>query len=57
MRRESKPSLYADLFHRHADNPILTAQRPTQPTVSRGRQIKDETILLVRVEDRRGHSI
>ena len=27
MLRESKtPSLYTELFHRHPDNPILTAQ-------------------------------
>ena len=26
MRRESIPNQYAELFHRHSDNPILTAR-------------------------------
>ena len=61
MLRESKtPSLHTELFHRHADNPILTAQDwpyPAHTVFNAGAcQVGDETILLVRVEDRRGHS-
>ena len=61
MLRESKtPSLYTELFHRHAANPILTARDwpyPAHTVFNAGAcQIGDETILLVRVEDRRGHS-
>ena len=61
MLRESKiPNLYAELFHRHAGNPILTAQDwpyPAHTVFNAGAcQMGDETILLVRVEDRRGHS-
>ena len=61
MLRESKtPSLYTELFHRHAANPILTARDWPYPaqrcsTPARARS-GDETVLLVRVEDRRGHS-
>ena len=61
MRRESKvPSLHLELFHRYSDNPILTAQDwpyPAHSVFNAGAcQAGDETILLVRVEDRRGHS-
>src|SRR5437867_10690481 len=61
MLRESKtPNLYADLFGRHAANPILTAQDwpyPAHTVFNAGVcQSGDETVLLVRVEDRRGHS-
>lgn len=61
MLRESKtPSLYQELIHRHPNNPILTAQDwpyPAHTVFNAGAcQIKDETVLLVRVEDRRGHS-
>lgn len=61
MLRESKlPSVHAELFERHADNPILTARDwpyPAHTVFNAGAcQIGDETILLVRVEDRRGHS-
>ena len=61
MLRESKtPSLYTELFHRHSANPILTAQDwpyPAHTVFNAGAcQVGDETILLVRVEDRRGHS-
>ena len=61
MRRESKPpSLYPALFHRHSDNPILTAADwpyPAHTVFNAGAcQLGDETLLLVRVEDRRGHS-
>src|SRR5580704_8941890 len=61
MYRESKkPALYPELFERYADNPILTAQDwpyPAHTVFNAGAcQIGDETILLVRVEDRRGHS-
>src|SRR5207245_5449205 len=61
MLRESKaPSLHAELFHRHAGNPILTARDwpyPAHTVFNAGAcQVGDETVLLVRVEDRRGHS-
>ncbi len=61
MRRESKvPSLHLELFHRDPANPILTAQDwpyPAHSVFNAGAcQSGDETILLVRVEDRRGHS-
>src|SRR5947207_2525113 len=61
MQRESKkPNLYTELFHRHPSNPILTAQDwpyPANSVFNAGAcQVGDETILLVRVEDRRGHS-
>jgi len=52
--------LYAELFQRHAANPILTARDwpyPAHTVFNAGAcQVKDETVLLVRVEDRRGHS-
>ena len=61
MRRESEaPHQDAELFHRHADNPILTTRDwPYQAhTVFNAGacQLGKETVLLVRVEDRRGHS-
>src|SRR6478735_7802422 len=61
MRRESKvPSLHTELFHRDDNNPILTAQDwpyPAHTVFNAGAcQIGKETVLLVRVEDRRGHS-
>ena len=61
MHLESKhPSLYTELFHRHADNPILTSSDwpyPANTVFNAGAcQAGDETILLVRVEDRRGIS-
>ena len=61
MKVESKkPSLYTELFQRCPDNPILTAQDwpyPAHTVFNAGAcQAGDETILLVRVEDRRGHS-
>ncbi|MEX2219118.1 MAG: hypothetical protein WD749_10205 [Phycisphaerales bacterium] len=61
MLPESKASgVYAELFHRHPDNPILTARDwpyPAHTVFNAGAcQVGDETILLVRVEDRRGHS-
>src|SRR5438477_6946419 len=61
MLRESKaPSLHVELFQRHSANPILTARDwpyPAHTVFNAGAcQLKDETILLVRVEDRRGHS-
>jgi predicted GH43/DUF377 family glycosyl hydrolase len=61
MRRESTaPDGYAELFHRHGDNPILTARDwpyPAHTVFNAGAcQLGAETILLVRVEDRRGHS-
>jgi predicted GH43/DUF377 family glycosyl hydrolase len=48
------------LFHRHSDNPILTARDwpyPAHTVFNAGAcQAGDATILLVRVKDRRGHS-
>jgi len=50
----------SELFHRCADNPILTARSwpyPANTVFNAGAcQVRDETVLLVRVEDRRGHS-
>lgn len=60
LRESRKPSLYTELFQRHDDNPILTARDwpyPVHTVFNPGAcQIGDETVLLVRVEDRRGHS-
>lgn len=61
MPQESNlPEPYAELLHRHPDNPILNAHdwpNPAHTVFNAGAcQLKDETILLVRVEDRRGHS-
>ena len=53
-------TIYGELFQRHPKNPILTAQDwpyPGHTVFNAGAcQMGDETILLVRVEDRRGHS-
>jgi len=59
--RDSQPGKgYAELFNRHAGNPILTAHDwpyPAHTTFNAGAcQVGDETVLLVRVEDRCGHS-
>ena len=61
MLREPKPpSLFAELFRRHPANPILTARDwpyPAHTVFNAGAcQVGEETVLLVRVEDRRGHS-
>lgn len=61
MPRESNTQkIYAELFQRHPNNPILTAQDwpyPAHTVFNAGAcQMGEETILLVRVEDRRGHS-
>src|SRR4026209_2487810 len=61
MLRESKrPNLHVELFHRHPHNPILTAQDwpyPAHTVFNAGAcRLREETVLLVRVEDRRGHS-
>jgi predicted GH43/DUF377 family glycosyl hydrolase len=60
MRESVRPGLYRELFSRHRDNPILTAQDwpyPVHTVFNAGAcQMGDETVLLVRVEDRRGHS-
>ncbi|MBY0586876.1 glycosidase [bacterium] len=61
MNREShRTSLYRELFKRHQDNPILTAQHwpyPANTVFNAGAcQFEGQTLLLVRVEDRRGHS-
>jgi predicted GH43/DUF377 family glycosyl hydrolase len=57
-RKQTRP--FPELFNRHPDNPILTAQDwpyPAHTVFNAGAcQMGDETILLVRVEDRRGHS-
>ena len=49
-----------ELFARHPSNPILTAgdwPYPAHTVFNAGAcQFRDETILLVRVEDRRGHA-
>ncbi len=54
------PHLHQTLFHRYAGNPILTAADwpyPAHTVFNAGAcQIGDTTLLLVRVEDRRGHS-
>ena len=48
------------MFRRYADNPILTARDwpyPANTVFNAGAcQVGDQTVLLVRVEDRRGHS-
>lgn len=53
-------NMYTQLFQRHPRNPILTARDwpyPAHTVFNAGAcQMGDETILLVRVEDRRGHS-
>jgi len=55
-----EPSVFAELFHRHPDNPILTAKDwpyPAHTVFNAGAcQAGEDTILLARVEDRRGHS-
>src|SRR3954468_1693936 len=61
MLRESKtPNLYTELFHRNDGNPILTARDwpyPAHTVFNAGAcRVGSETVLLVRVEDRRGHS-
>src|SRR5438093_10695001 len=61
MLRESRtPNLHTELFHRSAANPILTAldwPYPAHTVFNAGAcQVGDETVLLVRVEGRRGHS-
>lgn len=61
MHLDAKRTLrYAELFHRHAANPILVAQDwpyPAHTVFNAGAcQLGDDTVLLVRVEDRRGHS-
>lgn len=57
LRESKKPSLYTELFRRHPNNPILTAQDwpyPANTVFNAGAcQFGDETLLLVRVEDRR----
>lgn len=71
MSQSPKPiSAYAELFQRHPENPILTARDwpyPAHTVFNAGAcQVPEgiiapvsgsgETVLLVRVEDRRGHS-
>lgn len=50
----------AELFHRHEGNPILTARDwpyPVNTVFNAGAcRLGEETVLLARVEDRRGHS-
>jgi len=57
----SQPRAYEALFHRHADNPILTAgdwPYPAHTVFNPGATLLRDgtTLLLCRVEDRRGHS-
>jgi predicted GH43/DUF377 family glycosyl hydrolase len=57
----STPAAYETLFHRHAQNPILTAADwpyPAHTVFNAGatRLADGTTLLLCRVEDRRGHS-
>ena len=61
MTKPAKPPyLYPELFHRHPGNPILTAEDwpyPAHTVFNAGAcQVGDTTLLLVLVEDRRGHS-
>ncbi|HEX7378270.1 MAG TPA: glycosidase [Pirellulales bacterium] len=61
MQRQPKlANAYGELFRRHGDGPILTARDwpyPAHTVFNAGAcQAGDETVLLVRVEDRRGHS-
>jgi predicted GH43/DUF377 family glycosyl hydrolase len=61
MLQESPlPNPHAELFRRHTGNPILSARDwpyPVNTVFNAGAcQLGEETILLVRVEDRRGHS-
>lgn len=59
-RAMATPSQYAESFRRHDANPILTARDwpyPAHTVFNAGAcQLGKETLLLVRVEDRRGHS-
>lgn len=60
MHREPTRTRFAELFDRHPANPILTARDwpyPAHTVFNAGAcQVGQETVLLVRVEDRRGHS-
>src|SRR5688572_1231819 len=60
LQTSRAPAHYAELFHRHSANPILTAADwpyPAHTVFNAGAcQLREETVLLVRVEDRRGHS-
>jgi predicted GH43/DUF377 family glycosyl hydrolase len=62
MNQTTNPQggLFAELFRRHPNNPILTARDwpyPAHTVFNAGAcRTATETILLVRVEDRRGHS-
>ena len=60
LQESTPPNRYGELFHRQAGNPILTARDwpyPVNTVFNAGAcQLGVDTILLVRVEDRRGHS-
>ena len=60
MTPREKPQHYPQLFRRHERNPILTANDwpyPVHTVFNAGAcQIDGTTLLLVRAEDRRGHS-
>src|SRR5256885_16050652 len=61
MSHSGKTRGYETLFHRHAGNPILTADDwpyPAHSVFNAGatRLTDGTTLLLCRVEDRRGHS-
>jgi predicted GH43/DUF377 family glycosyl hydrolase len=56
----NRKTFYPELFKRHPGNPILTAASwpyPANTVFNAGAcMLHDQTLLLVRVEDRRGHS-
>ncbi|MCX5689253.1 MAG: glycosidase [Planctomycetota bacterium] len=60
LRESNAVNIYPELFVRHGANPILSARDwpyPAHTAFNAGAcQVGDETVLLVRVEDRRGHS-
>ena len=61
MTDKTKASAYETLFHRHNKNPILTAvdwPYPAHTVFNPGATLLQDgtTLLLCRVEDRRGHS-
>ena len=60
LRESTTPSLHVELFRRHPANPILTAEDWPYPVNAvfnpAAAQIDGHTVLLARVEDRRGIS-
>lgn len=62
MTDKTKASAYETLFHRHEKNPILTAadwSYPAHSVFNPGASLLPDgtTLLLCRVEDRRGHQL